>query len=99
MGSTPEGRVKSRIKAWLSAQGFYHFSPIGGPYAVHGVPDIVVCANGRFVGIECKAPGKEKNTTKNQDLHKERIERNQGVAIVTSKLEDVVEIFTKLGLV
>jgi Holliday junction resolvase len=29
--------------------------PVTGGYGRSGVPDIVACLNGKFVGIECKA--------------------------------------------
>lgn len=99
MAQTPEKRVKTSIKSWLDKQGFYHFSPIGGPFTVHGVPDIIVCAKGKFVGIECKAPGKESNTTPNQDLHIERIAEAGGHAFVASSLDDVVASFVRFGII
>lgn len=98
MAATPEKKVKTAIKSWLDAHKFYHFSPIGGPFAVHGVPDIIVCAKGRFIGIECKAPGKEKNTTANQDDHISRINTAGGLSFVASSLDEVVVQFTALGL-
>lgn len=99
MSATPEKRVKKAIKAWLDAQGFYHFSPVGGPFTVHGVPDIIVCAKGRFIGIECKAPGKEENTTSNQKDHISRIQACEGLAFVACSQIDVVAEFVKRGIV
>jgi hypothetical protein len=96
--ATPEKKVKMAIKSWLSAKGYYFFFPVAGPFAVHGVPDILVCAEGRFIGIECKAPGKSNNTTHNQDDHIHRINSAGGIAFVASSLEDVVAKFTTLGL-
>lgn len=97
--ATPEGKVKDAIKKWLKQKDIYFFCPIGGAYAVHGVPDIVACAQGRFIGIECKAPGKERNTTKSQDAHIARIRESGGSAFVASSLEDVTGYFNALGLV
>lgn len=99
MAQTPEKKVKTSIKSWLDSRGYYHFSPIGGPFAVHGVPDIVVCARGSFIGIECKAPGKETNTTPNQDDHIRRIEGAGGRAFVASSLDDVLSQFRKFGII
>lgn len=98
MVATPEKKVKTSIKSWLNSQGYYHFSPIGGPFAVHGVPDIIVCAGGRFIGIECKAPGKEDNTTPNQEDHIRRINLSGGLAIVASTLDDVIASFAAYGI-
>ena len=90
MAATPEAKVKAAIKAFLkSLTGCWFFSPIGGPFATHGVPDLIVVIRGRFVGIECKAPGKENNTTANQDVALENIRKAGGVAFVASSVETV----------
>jgi len=99
MATTPENRVKNQIKKWLTEKGFYFFSAAAGPFSVHGVPDIIVCANGRFVGIEVKAPGKETNTTPNQDLHIKRIKDSGGVAFVASSVDTVKIMFVGLRLI
>ena len=60
MAATPEAKVKAEIKAFLkSLTDCFFFSPIGGPFAQHGIPDIIVSLKGRFVAIEAKAPTKE----------------------------------------
>lgn len=61
MSKTPEGAVKAKCVAQLKALGAYYFYPIGSAYMASGVPDIVVCYRGLFIGIECKA-GKNKPT-------------------------------------
>lgn len=99
MGQTPEGKVKTSIKSWLRSKGLYFYMPIGGPFAVHGAPDILVCAQGRFIGIECKAPGKERNTTPNQDDHIQRINSAGGICFVASSLDEVIAQFTRHALV
>jgi hypothetical protein len=55
MAITPEGRVKAKVKALLQKYNVYHFMPATGGYGRSGIPDIIACANGRFVAIECKA--------------------------------------------
>jgi hypothetical protein len=58
---TPEAKVKDRVKKLLIAMGAYYAMPVTGGYGVSGVPDFLVCYNGLFVGLECKA-GKGKIT-------------------------------------
>lgn len=98
MASTPEGSVKTRIKRYLNKLGVYHFSPIGGAFAVHGVPDIICCVRGLFVGIEVKAPGKERTVTPNQRHHLDRIMDAGGIAIVATSVEQVEAEFRARGL-
>ena len=55
MASTPEAKVKAKIKAILKAHGAYYAMPIGTGYGSSGVPDFLVCLNGEFLAIEAKA--------------------------------------------
>ena len=80
---TPEAKVKKQVKKVLDDIGAYHFSPLTAGYGRSGVPDIIVCYKGKFIGIECKA-GKGKLTAL-QEYNIEQIKRNQGLAIVINE--------------
>ncbi len=71
MAQTPEGRVKMRVKKVLDASHAYYFMPVSNGMGRHGIPDIICCVNGYFLGIECKA-GNGK-TTALQDRELENI--------------------------
>lgn len=58
---TPEAKVKKKVVAHLKDLGAYYFYPVTGGYGRSGVPDIIACMDGKFIGIECKA-GKNKPT-------------------------------------
>jgi hypothetical protein len=53
--STPEKKVKDKVKAMLKEKGAYFFMPATAGFGKSGVPDIVACLDGKFWGIECKA--------------------------------------------
>ena len=57
MAMTPEKKVKQRVVNILKNmdEEVYYFFPATGGYGRSGVPDIVVCFDGMFYGIECKA--------------------------------------------
>ena len=80
---TPEAKVKAKVVAALKAAGVYYFYPVMGGYGSSGVPDLIVCCNGRFLAIECKA-GKNKPTAL-QERNMEQIRGNGGVAIVVNE--------------
>ena len=83
MATTPESKVKKLVTARLKALGAYYFYPVTGGFGRSGVPDIVCCLRGRFVGIECKA-GKGKVTAlqqRNLDL----IAKAGGIATVINE--------------
>jgi hypothetical protein len=69
MATTPEGKVKARVKVILKEVGAYYTMPVTGGFGTSGAPDFLVCLKGNFVGIECKA-GKGKPTTlQEKNLH------------------------------
>jgi hypothetical protein len=61
MASTPEKKVKDKVRKILDAAGAYHFMPATHGYGASGVPDIIGCYKGTFFAIECKA-GKNRPT-------------------------------------
>lgn len=94
MASTPEKKVKDKVVAQLKELGAYYFYPVTGGWGNSGVPDIVVCHRGRFVGIECKA-GKNK-PTKLQELNLKKIKDAGGIALVVNE-ENVSDVKHILG--
>ena len=54
---TPERKVKDKVRQVLTDLHAYYDMPIGTGYGNAGVPDFLVCYQGRFIGIECKAQG------------------------------------------
>lgn len=55
MASTPESKVKEKIKKILKEHGAWYAMPMGTGYGNSGVPDFLVCLNGEFLAIEAKA--------------------------------------------
>jgi hypothetical protein len=52
---TPEGKVKKKVKKILDSVGAYYVMPVSGGYGRHGIPDFLVCWQGKFIAIETKA--------------------------------------------
>ena len=55
MASTPEAKVKEKIKKILKEHNVYFAMPMGTGYGNSGVPDFLCCVNGHFLAIEAKA--------------------------------------------
>lgn len=92
---TPEAKVKKKVVDLLKAAGAYYFFPATGGFGRSGVPDIVACRNGAFIGIECKA-GSNK-TTALQENELQKIRAAGGNAFVVS--EDTLKYLPQyLGL-
>jgi len=56
-----------------------------------GVSDILACFEGRFVAIECKAPGKIDNVSIHQRDFLDAVTMAGGLAIVADSLDIVME--------
>jgi Holliday junction resolvase len=82
MAQTPEAKVKAKVVGILKTEGIYYFFPATHGYGRSGVPDIICCVNGYFLGIECKA-GRNK-PTELQVREIEAIRHAGGMAIVAN---------------
>ena len=76
-----EKDFENKIKAFLREQGCWYIKYwAGGGYTTAGVPDLLICCNGRFVAVEVKA-----STGKPSDLQLKKIRdirKAGGVAFV-----------------
>jgi Holliday junction resolvase len=77
--TTPEKKVKDKVKAILKGMGVYYFMPATHGYGSSGVPDLIACIKGKLVAIECKANGG--TTTALQEKNLMDICANGGIAI------------------
>ncbi len=83
MSTTPEKKVKQKMVKYLKEMGAYYFFPVAGRFGKSGVPDIVCCIKGMFVGLECKAGGNK--TTALQELELENIRKAGGTSYVVNE--------------
>ena len=84
-----ERDVVVAIKKYLASLGsdVFFWKEHGGPYGTSGVPDIICCYKGRFLGLEAKLP-----TGRLTELQKRAIRKiNQagGIACRVESVEDV----------
>ena len=79
--STPEKKVKDKVKRLLAEHKAYYFMPATHGYGSSGVPDIVACLNGLFLGIECKANGNKPTALQMKNLSKLSSQGGIGVVV------------------
>ena len=65
----------------------------GGPYGTSGVPDIICCYKGRFIGMECKLPGGRLTELQKRAIH--RINQAGGIACRVESVEDVRRVIAQ----
>ena len=86
-----EKNVENKIKRWLTSKNIYYFKVHGSSFMQPGIPDIIACVNGRFVGIEVKNVGKLKNQSEQQKIHERLIKDSGGIFILADSLDVVKE--------
>jgi hypothetical protein len=92
MAMTPEAKVKKRVVEFLKLHNIYYFFPATGGYGRSGVPDIVACHEGRFIGIECKAGSNKPTALQAREL--ESITTAGGLALLIN--EDTLHELDKI---
>ena len=90
-----ERDVVAAIKKYLASLGsnVFFWKEHGGPYGTSGVPDIICCYKGRFLGLEAKLP-----TGRLTELQKRAIRKiNQagGIACRVESVEDVKRVIAQ----
>ena len=86
MGNTPEGLIKRKVKASLSKFTELHIVwPVPYGYGRQQL-DCIVCALGRYIAIECKAPGRELTQLQKDTIKK--IKAANGVVFVIDGTEN-----------
>ena len=91
-----ERDVVAAIKHYLASYGseIFFWKEHGGPYGTSGVPDIICCYKGRFLGLEVKLP-----TGRLTELQKRAIRKiNQagGIACRVESVEDVKRVIEQV---
>jgi Holliday junction resolvase len=94
MAKTPEGEIKDQVRKVLDEMGAYYFFPAANGYGRTGIPDIIACVGGHFIGIECKAGSKQPTALQQREL--DNIEKAEGTGILVNAdnidiLKDILE--------
>ena len=90
-----ERDVVAAIKRYLASLGsdVFFWKEHGGPYGTSGVPDIICCYKGRFIGMECKLPGGWLTELQKRAIH--RINQAGGIACRVESVEDVRRVIAQ----
>lgn len=89
-----EKTIENQIKRYLDRLSVWYMKVHGSMYQKAGVPDIIACVDGVFVGIEIKRPGGKVSAL--QQFQIDEINRNGGYAFVAYSVEDVRREIEKL---
>lgn len=89
-----EKKIENEIKKILHKRGAYHVKIHGNSFMKTGIPDILACYKGVFLGIEVKDVGKKPSAA--QVIHIENINKAGGVAFYTDDPQKVTEELDKI---
>jgi Holliday junction resolvase len=98
MATTPEKKVKEKVVKKLKSLGAYYFYPVANGFGRSGVPDIVACYNGRFIGIEVKYDASKNPPTELQKYNLAQIDDADGIALVIDRhnVDELLSILEEL---
>ena len=90
-----ERDVVAAIRKYLSSLGsdIFFWKEHGGAYGTNGIPDIICCYKGRFLGLEAKVPGGRLTSLQNRSLDK--INAAGGIARRVESVDDVKAIIAQ----
>lgn len=89
-----EKNYENRIKKYLESKGAWFVKFFANAYTSSGIPDILCCINGRFVGIEVKQETGKPSLL--QKVHLKRIGEAGGIGILAypsgyQKLKELID--------
>ena len=82
--------VKAIMKYLRTVPGCFCWKEHGGMYGTAGIPDLIVCYKGRFIGLECKV-GKNTATALQQQTIRQILKAG-GYAVVVKSVGEVKAI-------
>lgn len=89
-----EKNLENKIKDFLKKNNIYHFKTKGGIYGTIGLPDLVICINGKFVGLELKS--KIGKVSLQQYKNGAKITENKGIFAVIDDYDNFLELYNDL---
>lgn len=87
-----ESRKSRAIMNALRGEGWFCFKVHGGAMMMGGLPDVIVCAEGYFIGLETKHDETREGTSVTQDLRRDQIHDAGGIYRVATSPEEAVQV-------
>lgn len=86
-----ESRLSRHIMEAIRREGYFCFKIHGGPTMMAGLPDIIVCADGVFVGLETKNPESRNDVSARQKLTHSMIRKSGGYVAVVCSVGEAID--------
>lgn len=96
MAKQREARLSQQIMNALRAQGVFCFKVHGNEHMMSGLPDIIACVDGMFLGLETKHPETRSHTSPRQDFVHNMIRLAAGQCHVVCSVTEALEVVQEL---
>lgn len=91
-----ESRRSRTIMDALRAKGYFCFKVHGSEYMMAGLPDIIVCAEGLFIGLEVKHPETRSDVSARQEYVHGLIRAAHGEAHVVCSANEALSLVQRI---
>ena len=92
-----EKTFENKVKKFLDSQGAWYVKFFANSYTKTGIPDILACVNGYFVGIEVKAQNGKPSELQTHNVRKIREANGFAVILYPSAFNEFKEFITDLN--
>ena len=87
-----EKNFENRVKKFLEAENCWFVKFFANAYTKAGIPDILVCCNGYFLGVELKAPNGKPSELQKRNIQKINEACGIGVILYPDQFNDFKEL-------
>ena len=91
-----EKQFENRIKRYLTENGIWHVKYFANGFTKSGIPDILACCNGHFLGIEVKAENGKPSQLQIYNIEKIRESGGYAVIVKPSQFDELKELIEEL---
>ncbi len=93
----PEKQFENKIKAFLKEEGCWYIKYWGGGgYTKSGIPDLLICCKGKFIGLEVKAAGGKPSDLQLKTIRDIRKAGGIAATIYPDQFEDFKEMIKRI---
>nr|DAH10859.1 MAG TPA: Nuclease [Caudoviricetes sp.] len=86
----PEKQLENLIKTELTRRRAWFVKIAASPEMPRGIPDILACYRGHFIGIEVKRPGRKNGLSEHQKIQLANITKAGGIALVVNDFDKFI---------
>ena len=86
-----EKQFENKVKSFLKEQGCWYLKTWSSGFQRAGVPDLIVCCNGHFIGVEVKATNGRLSDLQKFELKSIRMSGGKAIALYPDSFEEFKE--------